>query len=135
MPDLSAFMYQRIQSRICLNYESVGNAKTQSAIVRASPYIFYAEIKQNQQFGIHTDTGSVYDKDKNEYSRFTFLIYLNEGFEGGETQFYSPNVSITPKRGRTLFFDIDLLHKGNTVLSDSTKLWIGSELVCLCIGP
>jgi hypothetical protein len=33
-----------------------------------------------------------------------FLVYLNDDFEGGETQFYIPNQTIKPKRGSVLVF-------------------------------
>jgi hypothetical protein len=38
-----------------------------------------------QQFKMHRD-GS-YERNENEKSFYTFLIYLNDDFEGGETEF------------------------------------------------
>lgn len=52
---------------------------------------------------------SVEDGDRR--SLVTVLIYLNDGFDGGETIFYD-EVKITPKRGSALLFDHDLWHCG-----------------------
>ena len=97
------------------------------------PYtIMYATIQANQRFGIHTDTGCVYDTKENMYSKFTVLTYLNDNFEGGQTTFYDTNftktVSISPRKNRTLIFDIDLYHCGEVVITGK-KNWIGTELV------
>lgn len=35
----------------------------------------------------------------------TVIYYLNDGFQGGETQFTALNFNITPKKGTALFFD------------------------------
>jgi hypothetical protein len=101
-------------------------------VVGACPSIFYGKICQNQSFVTHTDTGSVFDKKNNLYSKFTMLIYLNYDFLGGETVFYDNNLletcRITPKKNKTLIFDIDLFHSGSIVTS-GTKYWIGTELL------
>lgn len=99
---------------------------------RAVKYIMFSHIQQGQGFGIHTDTGCEYDPEANEMSAYTVLIYLNDDFTGGTTQFYTenfiPTVEIQPKKGRTLIFHIDLFHKGNPVV-EGDKYWIGTELV------
>ena len=96
-------------------------------------YVMFAEIHEGQLFGIHTDTGSEYDRDTGAMSKFTVLTYLNDGFSGGHTVFYDDHfrrtVDVTPVRNRTLIFDIDLFHSGQPVES-GTKYWIGTELVC-----
>lgn len=61
-------------------------------------------------------------------SRFTFLIYLNEGFEGGATTFYLPTAGMSagldargvrPVRGGVLCFPqgntATLVHEGSAV--------------------
>jgi hypothetical protein len=64
-----------------------------------------------QQFEWHYD--GAYERPDGERSRLTFMIYLNEGFEGGETSFES--VNIVPRRGLALFFVHQVLHKGQPV--------------------
>lgn len=43
----------------------------------------------------------------------TFMIYLNEGYTGGETRFES--VSVAGKPGMALVFEHELLHEGAEV--------------------
>lgn len=69
-----------------------------------------------------------YISDDTHRSRLTFLMYLNDGFEGGETTFYLPNssggleaVSVTPQAGSVLLFPqgntASLVHEGSKVES------------------
>lgn len=51
------------------------------------------------------------------------MVYLNDGFEGGETSFedsYTEDsfdeFSVTPERGTALFFEHAVHHKGEPVL-------------------
>lgn len=73
-----------------------------------------------QQFNWHQDFP--YERDNGEISYLTFLIYLNEEFDGGETSFedsYSEEsfdeFMIIPKRGLALFFEHPIHHKGEPV--------------------
>jgi hypothetical protein len=95
----------------------------------SSMYIFYAKLLPGQKFPIHTDTGSEFGEGGE--SKFTVLTYLNDDYTGGCTQFYNysfeKTVSITPKKGRTLIFDIDTFHAGEEV--NGTKYWFGTEIV------
>ena len=102
--------------------------------VDASRHVFYASMSTGDMFGIHTDTGSEYKDELNNrtLSRHTVIIYLNDGFQGGRTTFYSDafekTCEIIPQKGRLLAFDIDRYHKGERVLN-GTKKWFGIELV------
>jgi len=40
------------------------------------------------------------------------MVYLNEGFEGGETLFLQPKTVIVPRTGMALFFQHPILHEG-----------------------
>ena len=90
------------------------------------------KFTKNDKFGLHTDTGLFYDKDKKEKSLYTLLIYLNDGFEGGETVFYDNNFEETyrvkPEKGKALLFHIDLWHKASEIL-EGEKYWIGCEII------
>jgi len=71
----------------------------------------------------------VYDLDGAHRTRFTFLLYLNEGFEGGETTFYTAGAGekatleargVTPRMGSVLCFPHgdavgSLVHEGSEV--------------------
>lgn len=66
-----------------------------------------------QRFRMHKD-GS-YIRNENEKSFYTFLIYLNDDFEGGETGFENL-FTVTPKKGSALIFYHPLIHEGKTVI-------------------
>lgn len=67
-----------------------------------------------QRFKMHRD-GS-YVRNDTECSFYTFLLYLNDDFEGGETEFQDI-VTINPKRGSLLLFHHPLRHEGKLLLS------------------
>ncbi len=101
-------------------------------IVGPNNLIMMAKYKPGESFGIHTDTGLFYSRETNTKTRYTLLIYLNDDFNGGQTQFYTNQFEIshiiTPQKGMCLIFDIDKWHMGCEVL-DGYKYWIGCELI------
>ncbi len=62
----------------------------------------------NQQFNWHYD--APYQRNQNERSFYTFMIYLNDNFEGGGTAF--ENFEVAPQIGDGLFFSQELEHAG-----------------------
>jgi hypothetical protein len=69
-----------------------------------------------QRFAPHTD--GYFERNNGERSHFTFLVYLNEGFEGGATAFHERRASllVTPERGQALVFYHRQLHEGMPVV-------------------
>lgn len=69
---------------------------------------------------------------------FTFMIYLNENLEGGETTFFErrkkgtkkliPNRVISPKTGMALAFDHLLFHEGS-IVTKGNKYVLRSDIV------
>lgn len=72
-----------------------------------------------QRFALHRD-GHYTRPDGSERSRSSLLIYLNGGFEGGETLIYTGVGPATdravPKAGRVLVFPHSMLHEGAPVV-------------------
>jgi hypothetical protein len=72
-----------------------------------------------ETFAPHFD-GTV-SRGDNEESKLTFMVYLNEGCEGGGTNFYHPDGTlrfcVQPETGKALVFDHLRLHEGAPVLS------------------
>lgn len=68
-----------------------------------------------QRFAPHYD-GSFRRSDREE-SLLTMIIYLNQGFEGGRTEFPDMGVSVEPVIGRALFFQHRLLHESTPLVS------------------
>jgi prolyl 4-hydroxylase len=95
----------RLQDRICalIGYPSTHNEQFQ--LVR---------YKQNQQYKHHLDScnphAGDYEHCKNDarisggFRQYTFLIYLNGDFEGGETDFPMINKKVKPAEGRAVLF-------------------------------
>lgn len=65
-----------------------------------------------QHFEWHYD--GAFERENGERSKLTFMIYLNDGFEGGETSFET--MSIVPQAGLALFFVHQIRHKGQPVI-------------------
>ena len=66
-----------------------------------------------ERFAPHTD--GCFRRNNGQESLLTIMIYLDEGCEGGETNF--GDVQIVPKAGMALIFDHYLLNEGAAVLS------------------
>jgi hypothetical protein len=57
-----------------------------------------------------------YKRSETEFSYYTFMIYLNDGYEGGETKFASGEI-IRPKTGTALIFEHRQRHEGAALIS------------------
>lgn len=67
-----------------------------------------------QRFKMHRD-GS-YIRNETEKSFYTFMIYLNDDFEGGETEFENL-FTVAPKKGSALVFHHPLRHEGKALIN------------------
>ncbi|AZA47882.1 2OG-Fe(II) oxygenase [Chryseobacterium carnipullorum] len=67
-----------------------------------------------QRFKIHRD-GS-YIRNEHEKSFYTFMVYLNDDFEGGETEFENL-FTVAPKKGSAMVFYHPLRHEGKILIS------------------
>jgi len=79
-----------------------------------------------QRFAPHFDGAFV--RDEHEQSLISFLVYLNEGFEGGETVFPQEGRTIVPRTGMALLFQHRVLHEGAAVRS-GVKYVLRSDLM------
>lgn len=68
-----------------------------------------------QRFGLHEDQS--YFGPCGEVSLLTLLVYLNDGFRGGETEFPEQGKTVVPQTGAALLFQHRVLHAGNPVVS------------------
>lgn len=77
----------------------------------------YYRYTPGQSFQIHRD--GAYHRSRSEVSMLTFIVYLNDGFGGGSTDFYSNplqrKLSVRPEVGAALIFDPKELHEGAEV--------------------
>ena len=102
------------------------------SLLRANSLVMTGRYKPGDSFNLHTDTGLYYNRETRTKSRWTLLIYLNDDFEGGTTEFFDdawkPTRTVLPKAGTALLFDIDLWHRGVEV-TKGEKCWIGCEII------
>ena len=82
---------------------------------------FY-RYKPGQFFDWHQD--GYFELPTGERSQFTFMIYLNDDFEGGGTTFsdmffheFFPDFTVTPKLGSALLFYHPISHRGDQLVS------------------
>lgn len=70
-----------------------------------------------QHFGLHQDQG--YAGPGGSRSLLTSMVYLNEDFDGGETDFPEQQRVVVPRTGKALWFQHMLLHAGRRVVRGS----------------
>jgi prolyl 4-hydroxylase len=95
----------------------VGLARNQFLCLRYQP---------GEQFSVHTD--SPYQGPEGLKSLFTFLVYLNDDFRGGQTFFPKIPLTIMPKAGMALIFPHDEPH-GSAEVTWGTKYILRSVVV------
>jgi prolyl 4-hydroxylase len=79
-----------------------------------------------QKFAAHYDGAFV--RSDSERSQLTFMVYLNGGFEGGNTEFLDFDTRAVPQAGRALLFQHQVLHEGCEVTS-GTKYVLRSDVM------
>lgn len=80
---------------------------------------------KGQFFKRHAD--GPHRRENGERSRLTFIVYLNDGYDGGETIF--DEAKIEPKTGMALLFMHGLMHEGAEVLSGE-KYILRTDVMC-----
>jgi prolyl 4-hydroxylase len=74
------------------------------------------EYLPRHRFAPHSD--GAFFRNEDERSWYTYIIYLNEEFDGGETVFLvEKEVVIKPRTGAGLFFQHPIIHEGALVAS------------------
>ncbi|MEM8671384.1 MAG: 2OG-Fe(II) oxygenase [Planctomycetota bacterium] len=84
----------------------------------------YYRYDVGEQFNWHYD--GCYERSNGERSWLTFMVYLNEEFSGGATEF--EDVSVQPRTGMALFFVHAILHRGAPV-TDGRKYVLRSDVM------
>lgn len=124
----SACLFQRILPNLTRTFEKVWRPAGLNERLRLYRY------DVGQKFNWHRD--GFYERSNGERSFFTFLIYLNDDFEGGATSFrehhfqniLQSSVQIIPKRGMALLFNHPILHRGDPVVK-GRKYVLRSDLM------
>ena len=83
-------------------------------LVSANERIRCYRYKPGMRFAPHRD-GS-FRRDDSEQSLYSYLVYLNAGFKGGETRFFTePEIAVKPEVGKGLLFQHSIIHEGALV--------------------
>ena len=85
----------------------------------------YYRYTRGQRFAWHHD--GYFERSNGERSLLSFLIYLNEGYEGGATKFEWTHVR--GKTGMGLLFPHGLVHEGSPVLGEGVKYVIRTDVM------
>ncbi|CAB4423478.1 unnamed protein product [Rhizophagus irregularis] len=91
----------------------------------------FLKYKKGEFFKSHQD-GMYRRDDGSETSFVTLQLYLNEGYQGGETTFLNNSLNVripvVPKPGRVLIFEHQLLHEGSKLI-DGIKYVIRTDIM------
>jgi prolyl 4-hydroxylase len=115
--ELADTLYQQI---IPFAPQQIGNSK----VVGLNELFRFYKYQPGQEFKKHRDQS--YVRDNGDASYYTFMIYLNGGYKGGETTF--KNLTIQPKQGTALIFLHDLEHEGSPV-TEGTKYVLRTDIM------
>ena len=82
-------------------------------LVGGNPRLRLYCYQPGQHHSAHWDT--VVELAGRVNSRMTLVLYLNDDFQGGATEFPELNARVTPQRGRALLFQHRVLHAATPV--------------------
>ena len=88
----------------------------------------YYRYGPEEYFKWHKD--GTYARSKLEESFLTFMIYLNEGFEGGMTEFKWEKIA--PRTGMALVFPHRLFHQSASIIA-GTKYVLRTDVMYTCV--
>ena len=70
--------------------------------LEATPFMVQRYIQNKGKYVYHNDFSINYSQKR--FRTLTYLFYLNDVVEGGETEFFGGEIVITPKRGKLILF-------------------------------
>ena len=114
----AALIWKRLQ-----DFAPVGNTD-RTACGLNELFRFY-KYSPGQRFKMHKDGSFI--RDASEASEYTFMIYLNEDYTGGETVFASGE-TIRPQTGAALIFHHPLRHEGR-LLTAGVKYVLRTDIM------
>lgn len=116
-PALAAALWTRAQP--CLPPQQMGRR-----LVGLNPRLRCYRYEPGQRFRWHVD--GAYTNALGRTSIMTFMVYLNDGFEGGETRFHW--TSVKPQAGMALVFNHGHSHEGAEVIK-GTKYVLRTDVM------
>jgi predicted 2-oxoglutarate/Fe(II)-dependent dioxygenase YbiX len=110
---VGALLWERIRPHVPAEMSSGwdGPRKVMRAQGLFEPLRVY-RYEVGHHFGLHTDQSYTRDGAR---SLLTLLLYLDDDFDGGETEFPEQGRTIQPRGGDALWFQHALLHAGKAI--------------------
>jgi predicted 2-oxoglutarate/Fe(II)-dependent dioxygenase YbiX len=114
-PARAQVLYQKLSNHLALRFQKNWSPIGLNERLRLYRY------EVGQQFDWHLD--GYFERKSGERSQFTFMVYLNDDFEGGATSFrdeygaasIGDPFQVAPKKGMALLFHHPILHRGDPV--------------------
>ncbi len=112
-PALARELWKRIAPHVPARVTSAwdGPRRGVTAVGLYEPLRVY-RYEVGHHFGLHSDQS--YARG-DAHSLLTLLVYLDDDFDGGETEFPEQATTIVPRTGSALWFQHALLHAGTRV--------------------
>jgi hypothetical protein len=108
-PDSASDLFKRVKDHVPLEIHG-------GKLVGVNERLRCYEYESGQLFAPHSDGAFI--RNEHEQSWYTFMVYLNDAFEGGETVFFvEPEVVIKPSTGMALFFQHPIIHESREIKS------------------
>lgn len=111
-PELAAQLFERARPFLPARLKAMG-------LVGLNERFRFYRYDPGQTFTPHYD-GS-FRRNVSEWSVLTFMVYLNDDFDGGETNFFHEDgrvmLTVKPATGMALVFTHPILHEGAVVES------------------
>jgi len=85
------------------------------SIQNTTEVLEFYRYKKGDFVSPHSDTPI--QVSENSKSNYTLVIYLNEGFEGGETFFRMNDLKLKANRGGAVLFDQNLIHGSSKIIN------------------
>jgi prolyl 4-hydroxylase len=126
-PALAADLYRRVLPHVPARMTGeLDGERLRLAVDGVHLPVRIYRYEPGQHFGLHEDQS--YFGDDGTKSLLTLMVYLNDDFEGGETEFPEQGETIVPRTGTALLFQHRLLHAGTRVLR-GVKLVLRSDVL------
>ena len=119
-PELAARLFDRIKDRVPPRVHDL-------RVCGVNERFRCHRYKPGMRFAPHAD--AAFARDDSERSCYTLIVYLNDGFAGGDTTFLvEPEVSILPVAGKALLFQHPLVHEG-ALVTDGVKYALRTDVM------
>jgi hypothetical protein len=116
-PERALALYQRLSQHLAARFQNKWTPVGLNERLRLYRY------DVGQQFDWHRD--GYFERPNRERSCLTFMVYLNDNFNGGATSFSDDGagfatggvIRITPAKGMALLFHHPIMHRGDPVVA------------------